>query len=118
MTHEQADNTLADAIWWFRGHSAAQPVDAYDRTYDLAGALLTARNWLKRLSLGRTRMVGLSERHLGMVLAEYEAEVIYDGLRAGADAEERENARKALKKAFDEFNSERREAVNGGGLPF
>lgn len=118
MTHEATDNALADALWWFRGYSASQPVDAYDRTHDLAGALLTARNWLKRLALGRTRLLGLDDRNCAVVLTEHEFEVLDDATRENATNEEREAGREVIRGVFAAFRAERKEAREPDGGVF
>lgn len=120
VTHEQADNALADALWWFRGHSAARPMDERDQTYDLGEKLLNVRNWLKDLATGDRRMIGLHERHLGIVLTEGEFETVFDALRYPTDTPtpEREQIVAKMRRAYDRFATERSALNADPEIPF
>jgi hypothetical protein len=109
MSHEQTDNTLADALWWFRGYSAARQTDEHDQTFGLGEKLLRARNWLKELASGEKRLIGLHDRELGVVLTEGEFEMVYDALRFGdrTPKEEIEQIVGKLHRVSEKFNSER-----------
>lgn len=108
MTHEQADNALADAIWWFRGYKASRPTDDYDQSFDLGGALHSARTWLKRLARGKTRLFGLTEREEAVALTYGEFEVLYDALRERATAQDRDLGQELVKRVLDEISVERK----------
>lgn len=118
MTHQQTDNTLADAIWWLKGFRAARPDTDTDPSCDLGSDLLSARIWLRRLALGKSRMLGLSDHTRAVVLTEHEFEVIYDALRIEADAAEQQDGRDQIAKVYQEFTAERKDAGKEEGLPF
>jgi len=80
VNHTTADALIADAIWWFKGFRAAQPADASDPTDNLGHSLLRVREWLNRLPLGVSRLLGTSERTFACVITEHELEVIIEGL--------------------------------------
>lgn len=105
MTHEQADSALADAIWWFKGFRAAHADN--DPTCGMADDLRNARNWLSRLARGKTRLLGLTERAQGVVLTEYEFEVVFDALRDGSCEQDRNLARPLIQNILDEIRAER-----------
>ncbi|MBB4859674.1 hypothetical protein HNO88_003003 [Novosphingobium chloroacetimidivorans] len=114
MRHEDADNALADALWWFRGFRAAQPTEASDATFDMQSKLLDARNWLKRLAEGKRRVLGLGEPEQGIVITYAEFERLYDGLRHGI--EDREVGVATAKQILEEYRAELRGTKPG--VPF
>ena len=117
MSHEQADSALADMIWWFRGFRAAtvnsDPLAPTDQTFDLAGAALTTRTWLKRLARGKARLLGINDSERAIVLTEAEFDTIFDGLREGA-IDCVLPARELVMRVLREFQAEANELRRGG----
>lgn len=103
--HTSADALLADAIWWFKGFRAAQPADASDPTDDLGNSLRRVREWLNRLPLGLSRLLGTSDRAYACVITEHELEVIIDGLRGNSN-EDRDAALNKVREIHKQFAAE------------
>jgi hypothetical protein len=120
FSHELADSTLADALWWFRGYAAARQTDEHDQTFGLAEKLRRARQWLSSLASGEKRLVGLHERELGIVLTEGEFEMVYDALRFGdrTPKEEIEQIVGKLRYAYDRFSAEKSALSEDPDIPF
>lgn len=110
MNHTEADNLLADALWWFKGFRAAQPADARDPTEALGDSLRSVREWLNRLPLGLNRLLGTSERTFACVITEHELEVIIDGLRENT-GEDRELALAKVREIHKQFVAECKEVT-------
>jgi len=115
MTHEAADNALADALWWFRGFKAAQSPDASDATFDMQAKLLETRNWLKRLAEGKSRVLGIGEPEQAVVITYAELERLFDGLRGGIA--DREVGIATAKQILTEYQAEHR-AARKSEVPF
>lgn len=112
ITHEHADNVLADAIWWLRGFQSARaepnPFGVEDPTHNMSEKLLAARNWIKSLACGASRVIGLNDRERGVALKEAEFEHLFDGLREGATEADRAMGRETAQKVFHQFHEELR----------
>lgn len=117
MTPNQADSLLADALWWFKGFRAAQPVDSVDPTDALSDSLRNVRQWLIGLSQGHRRLLGTNERQYAVVLTEAEFERIYDGLKHRT-VEDLDLGLTTAKAILEQFTAERREAALPDGAPF
>lgn len=105
INHSTADNLIADAIWWLKGFRAAQPADASDPTDNLGASLLRVREWLNRLPLGVSRLLGANERTFACVITEHELEVIIDGLRSNTN-EDRDLALTKVREIHKQFIAE------------
>lgn len=92
-----ADDQIADALWWLRGFAAAIPADDRGIPELLCRNLLEIRRWLNKLSEGRTRLLGTHERAFALVLTEYEFEVLVDGITREASEDADVLAAQALK---------------------
>jgi hypothetical protein len=86
-THENHDAALADALWWFRGFNAAHAAlqvsgSPFTGAEGLDHHLREVRDWLKALSAGKRRVLGMTDRERAIVLTEAEFERVLDGYRA------------------------------------
>ncbi|MGF7152651.1 hypothetical protein [Novosphingobium gossypii] len=121
-SHEQADALLADVTWWFKGYRAgAQQIEAWgtlDPTDGLGTAILGVREWIGRLARGKRRVLGISDRNLGVAMTEAEFERLHDGLREHSGDGDRALARETIELIYREFVAERREPKNDGEIPF
>lgn len=109
--HQQADEQLADALWWLRGFAAAQPADDRATPLHMADSLREVRVWLRRLSEGLTRLIGTDDRSFAIALTEAEFEQLWDAARAPDDesgAAERRETVERLRPILTKFTEERR----------
>ena len=111
MNHTDADNALADVLWWLRGFEAATTSDHDDTVHDLWTGLRNIRNWLSEMARGGHRLLGLSENARAIVITEAEFEAILDGLQRNTE-EDREAGRQTARAIFDQYAREARELAN------
>lgn len=111
MNPSNADDQLADALWWLKGFAAAQPIDDRGETLAMAESLRLIRDWLDRLSQGFDRLLGQNEHTFACVLTEHEIEVIIDGLRSDVGEDRKIGLEKALA-IYKHFDVERRKLLN------
>jgi hypothetical protein len=106
-----ADNSLADVIWWLKGFAAAQPAEERNLRGEVAAMqenLRRVREWLDRLPVGLTRVLGRDQHTFACVLTEHELEVIIDGLRSNTN-EDRDQALEKVRAIHKQFSNECRE---------
>ncbi|WP_334656964.1 hypothetical protein [Sphingomonas panaciterrae] len=114
-THENHDAALADALWWFRGFNAAHAAlqatggAAFTGAEGLDHHLREVRGWLKELSTGKRRVLGMSERERAIVLTEAEFERVLDGLRS-TNAVDVNAGRATVEAVFAEVRAEVKQA--------
>jgi len=111
MTHENADNALADALWWLRGFAAALPEDQRGTVAGMANRLLETRRWLLDLAEGDARMIGTDENTIAFAIREVEFEHALDALRHPSTDAERQTAANMLSAAYEIVKRERSAAA-------
>ena len=111
MTHEQVDNALADAVWWFKGHAAALPPGERGELINLSRKLTNVRNWLCSLAEGDARMIGTDENTIAFAIREVEFEHALDALRHPSTEAERQTAANMLSAAYETVKRERSAAA-------
>lgn len=116
----EADNALADALWWLKGYAAAASGEAQDDAQAMAEKLSDARRWLNDLTDGSKRMLGINERQLAIALTENEYEVIVDGLHDKENSGERLQALEITKPITAQLREERLSLIasQSGEVPF
>lgn len=111
MNPQDADDRLADAIWWLTGFEAATArlgcaMDMSEGpSRGLADGLRSVRDRLRRLSTGTDRLIGTNCRAFSIAVTEAEFEVILDGLQRNTEAEQAAGLEQA-RKIFAEFRHE------------
>lgn len=111
--HEQADNALADALWWLKGFAAAAPNEhASNTAAGMAESLRDIRQWLGSLSLGDKRLLGTNERCFAVAMTEHEYEVLVDCLRPEARDTDFARAIECAAKITNQLNEERKRFVD------
>lgn len=119
MNHTDADNALADALWWLRGFEAATTSDHDDTVRRLWTGLRAIRVWLNEAATGDHRLLGTTDRHRAVVITEAEFERMHDGLR-GLTNEDRELGLSTSHAILAAFQREAVEIANASNpdIPF
>ncbi|MFZ5743434.1 MAG: hypothetical protein ACOY7T_03005 [Pseudomonadota bacterium] len=104
-----ADDRIADAIWFFKGMAAAaRDEDTASQVNALAESLGEVRRWMADIGDGDQRLLGRHEGDLRVILAEHEFEKMVDAIRGKPTQEDINLALPLIGPICEQLNFERK----------
>lgn len=111
--HKEADDRIADALWFFKGMAVNAREESASTVSDLSRAMRDVRQWLDRFTDGSQRLLGTNDREFAIVLTEGEFDLIRDGLLSSERTDRRQKAKATIERIAHQYADEARWFAQG-----